>query len=271
MTSVPNLRQRSNGNKELLERLQKIISAAGIASRRKAEELIRDGLVTVNGKVIRELGSKAEPAKDHIKVNGRLINPKQRRVCIVLNKPKNYITTMQDPEGRPTVLTLLKGIKGRVYPIGRLDYDTEGLLLLTNDGELANALMHPRTEIQKTYQVKIKGVLEDEEIAKLEEGVSLFGKKTAPALVKKLGKTEENSWIEMKIHEGRNRQIKNMLFKLNHPVLKIKRVRYAFLNLDDLPTGMFRYLDSREMKKLKNLAHPPSLLTRRSSKSAVNL
>ncbi|MFI5304771.1 MAG: pseudouridine synthase [Nitrospiria bacterium] len=254
----------------MLERLQKIISTAGIASRRKAEEYITEGLVTVNGKVVTELGSKADPDRDHIKVNGKLINPQQTKVCILLNKPRNYITSLRDPEGRPTVLSLLKGIKGRVYPIGRLDYDTEGLLLLTNDGDLANALMHPKNEIQKTYQVKVKGVLEEEEIRRLAEGVVLFGKRTAPATVKKLGKTEENSWIEMKIHEGKNRQIKKMLFKLNHPVLKIKRVRYAFLDLNDLPSGMFRYLDSNEIKKLKKLTQHPSSLTRRGSKAVVN-
>jgi 23S rRNA pseudouridine2605 synthase len=254
----------------MLERLQKIISTAGVASRRKAEEFILSGIVTVNGKVVRELGSKADSEKDHIKVNGKLINPHRTKVCLLLNKPKSYITSMNDPEGRPTVLSLLKGIKGRVYPIGRLDYDTEGLLLLTNDGELANSLMHPKSEIQKTYQVKVKGVLEEAEIRKLEEGVVLFGKKTAPASVKKLGKTEENSWIEMKIHEGKNRQIKKMLLKLNHPVLKIKRVRYAFLDLNDLPVGMFRYLDSKEVKKLKNLAQTPLAQPKKSPKKAVN-
>ncbi|MBI1823595.1 MAG: rRNA pseudouridine synthase [Nitrospirae bacterium] len=254
----------------MLERLQKIISKSGVTSRRKAEELILSGLVTVNGKVVTEMGSKAYSDQDHIKVNGKLINPKQTKVCILLNKPKNYITSMSDPEGRPTVLSLLKGIKGRVYPVGRLDYDTEGLLLLTNDGDLANALMHPKSEIQKTYQVKLKGVLEEGEIKKLEEGVVLFGKKTAPASIKKLGITEENSWIEMKIHEGKNRQIKNMLLKLRHPVLKIKRTRYAFLDLNDVPTGMFRYLDSKEIKMLKNLAVPLAPAIRRVPRRAVN-
>ncbi|MHB8481382.1 MAG: pseudouridine synthase [Nitrospiria bacterium] len=253
----------------MLERIQKIISTAGIASRRKAEEYILEGLVTVNGKSVTELGARADAGKDHIKVNGKLINPRQQKVYLLLNKPKNYITTLHDPEGRPTVLSLLKGVKGRVYPVGRLDYDTEGLLLLTNDGELANALMHPKKEIQKTYQVKVKGVLEDAKIKKLEEGVFLLGKKTAPAVVKKQGKTEENSWIELTIHEGKNRQIKKMLFKLDHPVLKIRRVRYAFLELKDLPVGKYRFLDSSEIKKLKSLVLSASTLSSRYPK-AVN-
>ncbi|MBI1821730.1 MAG: rRNA pseudouridine synthase [Nitrospirae bacterium] len=250
----------------MLERLQKIISTAGVASRRKAEELILEGSVTVNGKVATELGTRADAEKDHIKVNGKLINPQQQKVYILLNKPKNYITSLHDPEGRPTVLSLLKGVKGRVYPVGRLDYDTEGLLLLTNDGEFANALMHPKKEIQKTYQVKVKGVLEEERIKKLEEGIFLYGKKTAPATVKKQGKTEENSWIELTIHEGKNRQIKKMLFKLNHPVLKIKRVRYAFLELRDLPVGKYRFLDSSEVKKLKSLTLSDSTLSSKTPK-----
>ncbi|HXN06721.1 MAG TPA: pseudouridine synthase [Nitrospiria bacterium] len=236
-----------------MERLQKIISAAGVASRRKAEEMILEGSVTVNGKVIVELGAKADAEKDHIKVNGKLINPVQPRVVLLLNKPKSYISSLNDPEGRPTVLSLLKGYKGRVYPIGRLDYDTEGLLLLTNDGELAHRLMHPSSRIVKTYEVKVKGVLKDEEIKKLSEGVEILGKKTAPASVKKVAKTDENSWIEMKIHEGRNQQIKRMLFKLRHPVLKIKRKAYAFLTLEGVLPGKFRYLRIDEIKKLKAL------------------
>lgn len=238
------------------ERLQKIISAAGIASRRKSEEMILSGRVTVNGKAITELGSRADPEKDHIKIDGKLLSVRSTRVCILLNKPKNTITSMSDPLGRTTILSLLKGIKGRVYPIGRLDYDTEGLLLLTNDGELANLLMHPRNEIPKTYRVKVKGVLEEGEIRKLKEGLVISGEKTAPATVRKLGKTEENSWIEMKIHEGKNRQIKRMLLKLKHPVLKLKRTGYAFLDLADLPTGGYRFLDGDEISRLRKLAAP---------------
>ena len=237
----------------MLERIQKIISAAGISSRRKAEALILEGSVTLNGKVVTELGTKADPDKDHIKVNGKLINPSQTKVVLLLNKPKSFITSMSDPEGRPTIVSLLKGIKGRVYPIGRLDYDTEGLLLLTNDGDLANGLMHPSSSIIKTYHVKVKDVLDDSEIKNLEEGVKIMGKMTAPAQVKKIGKTDENSWIEMKIHEGKNQQIKRMLFQLRHPVMKIKRVGYAFLTLAGVPSGKFRHLDSSEVKRLRNM------------------
>jgi len=187
----------------MLERLQKIISMAGVASRRHAEEMILQGRVTINGKTVRELGTKADPERDYIKVNGKLINPKQPRTYILLNKPKGYITSLSDTAGRPTVMDLLKGIRTRVYPIGRLDYDTEGLLLLTNDGDLANAVMHPKREIPKTYYVKVKGVLDERDFEKLRKGIMIEGGITAPARVKRLKKTDENSWIEMTIHEGK--------------------------------------------------------------------
>jgi len=161
------------------------------------------GRVTINGKTVRELGTKADPERDYIKVNGKLINPKQPRTYILLNKPKGYITSLSDTAGRPTVMDLLKGIRTRVYPIGRLDYDTEGLLLLTNDGDLANAVMHPKREIPKTYYVKVKGVLDERDFEKLRKGIMIEGGITAPARVKRLKKTDENSWIEMTIHEGK--------------------------------------------------------------------
>lgn len=235
------------------ERLQKIIANAGVASRRKAEEFIVEGLVTVNGRIVRELGTKADPDKDAIKVMGKLIRMPQSNTYIVLNKPVGYITSMSDPEGRPVVTDLLKGVKSRVYPVGRLDYDTEGLLILTNDGELANRLMHPSHEIPKTYLVKIKGTLEDIEMEKLAKGVKLEDGLTAPAVVRKLKKADANSWIEITIHEGRYHQVKRMVEKVGHSVIKLIRVRYGSIELGNVPPGQYRYLTHEEVKDLKEV------------------
>jgi 23S rRNA pseudouridine2605 synthase len=236
------------------ERIQKIMAAAGIASRRAAEEIILEGRVRVNGAVVTELGAKADPDNDHIKVDGKLINPKQPKTYLMLNKPAGCVTTMFDPEGRPTVTSLLKGVKTRVYPVGRLDYDTEGLLLLTNDGDFAFRVTHPSHELPKTYQVKIKGVLEDRQIENLEQGVFLKDGKTAPAKVKKLRKEETNSWVEITIHEGRKRQVRRMIDHTGHSVIKLKRVRVGNLGLGDLPLGSFRHLTPDEVKALQDMA-----------------
>src|SRR5512135_1417179 len=238
----------------MLERIQKIISAAGIASRRAAEQLILDGRVRVNGKVVTELGAKADPSNDHIKVDGKLINPQQPLTYIMLNKPAGYVTTMSDPEGRPTVQDLLKGIRIRVYPVGRLDYNTEGLLLLTNDGDFAHLITHPKHEFPKTYRAKVKGVLEDRQIDELEKGIYLDDGKTAPAKVKKLSKEEANSWLEITIHEGRKRQVRRMFDRVGHSVIKLKRVRTGNLVLGDLPEGAFRYLTPVEVQGLMDLS-----------------
>jgi len=235
----------------LLERLQKIISQAGITSRRKAEELILLGLVEVNGKVVRTLGSKADPEKDHIKVKGRLVRLDQPKVYLMLNKPRGYVTTLRDPEGRPTVIELLEGVHQRVYPIGRLDFDAEGLLLLTNDGLFAEHLMHPRYEVPRTYLVKVKDCLEDQEIRRLEAGVLLSDGMTAPCRIKKVRKTTENSWVELTMHEGRNREVKRMLKHAGHPVLKLKRIRFAGLGLSGLEVGEYRHLTGKEIGQLK--------------------
>ncbi len=235
------------------ERLQKIIARAGVTSRRKAEELILQGRVKVNGRVVTELGSKADPERDHVKVDGKLIHFKQPQAYLMLNKPRGYVTTLFDPEGRPTVLDLLKGVRQRVFPIGRLDYDTEGLLLLTNDGDLAHALMHPSYEVPKTYLAKVKGVLTDDKIKKLEKGVPLPDGKTAPCTIKKIRKTQENSWLEVTLHEGKKRQVRRMLERVGHSVLKLKRIRYAFLELVDLLPGRYRHLSPQEVKRLKFL------------------
>ena len=236
------------------ERIQKIMAAAGIASRRAAEEIILEGRVRVNGAVVTELGAKADPDKDHIKVDGKLINPKQPKTYLMLNKPAGCVTTMFDPEGRPTVTELLKGVRVRVYPVGRLDYDTEGLLLLTNDGDFAFRVTHPSHELPKTYHVKVKGALEDRQIDNLEQGVFLKDGKTAPAKVKKLRKEESNSWIEITIHEGRKRQVRRMIDHTGHSVIKLKRVRIGNLGIGDLPLGSFRHLTPEEVKAVQDMA-----------------
>src|SRR5437660_10768790 len=197
-----------------LERLQKIIAAAGTASRRKAEEMIAAGQVQVNGRIVSKLGSKADPEADHIRVNGKLLQGAQRHVYLLLNKPKGYVTTMSDPQKRPTVMDLIHGVKGRVYPVGRLDYASEGLLLLTNDGELAHKLMKAASHVPKTYVVKVAGTPNDDAIAKLRAGVSIAtddGKrvKTGPAKVRAV-KEATNPWYEIRLSEGRNRPIRRM-------------------------------------------------------------
>ncbi len=238
-----------------LERLQKIIAAAGVASRRKAEELIASGRVQVNGTVITELGSKADPETDHVRVNGKLLQGAQRHVYLMLNKPKGYVTTVSDPEKRPTVMDLVRGIKGRMYPVGRLDYASEGLLIMTNDGELAHRLMKAASHVAKTYLVKVAGTPKEDAIAKLRAGVSIAtddGKrvKTAPAAVK-IVKEAANPWYEITLIEGRNRQIRRMFEAVGHHVEKIKRVRYGPLALD-VPPGEHRSLTLREIERLKS-------------------
>ena len=236
--------------KFMKQRLQKILSEMGIASRRKAEDMITEGRVTVNGQIA-TIGMKADPDKDHIKVDGKLISRPVSKVYIMFNKPKNVVTTLYDPEGRPTVKDFLKGVKYRVFPVGRLDYDSEGLLLLTNDGDFAHAVLHPSKKIPKTYLVKVKGILEEKEIEKLRTGVKLEDGMTVPAKIRKVEKTENNSWLEITIYEGRKRQIRRMMEKLGHSVLKLKRTRINGLELDELKPGRYRYLTSEEMNKIK--------------------
>jgi 23S rRNA pseudouridine2605 synthase len=239
------------------ERLQKIIAAAGIASRRKAEELISGGQVSVNGQIVTELGTKADAERDHIRVNGRLLRGPERHVYLLMNKPKGYVTTVSDPEGRPTVIDLLRGSGARVYPVGRLDYASEGLLLLTNDGELANRLMKVASHVPKTYLVKIAGTPSAEELAGLRQGLFIPSKtgkrvKTAPAKIRVI-REANNPWYEITLIEGRNRQIRRMFEEIGHHVEKIKRVRYGPLQLDVHP-GEFRRLTSQEVARLKSAA-----------------
>ncbi len=235
------------------ERLQKILSRYGIASRRKAEELILEGLVKVNGAVA-TLGMKADPVKDHVKVRGKLIRGSTQMAYLILNKPDKCITSMHDPEGRQTVKDFIKGVKIKVFPVGRLDYNSEGLLILTNDGELANALLHPKKKVNKTYLVKINGFLEDEDILKLEHGIKLEDGKTAPAKIRKVRKLEANSWIEITIYEGRKRQIRRMFERIGHSVIRLKRIRINGIELGKLQPGALRYLTKEEVGKLKKEA-----------------
>ena len=253
-----------------VERLQKIIAAAGVASRRKAEELITGGLVSVNGQIITELGTKADPEHDHIRVNGKLLRGAERPVYLLLNKPKGYVTTVRDPEGRPTVMDLLRRVGSRVYPVGRLDYASEGLLLLTNDGELAYRLMKAESHVPKVYLVKIAGRPTPEELARLRAGVSISlegGRRvrTAPAKIS-LVRDAPNPWYEITLTEGRNRQIRRMFEEVGHHVEKIKRVRFGPLELDVHPAE-YRHLTSREVAQLRSSAAqgPPG---RRPKKSA---
>lgn len=232
------------------ERLQKILAKCGIASRRQAEEMILDGMVTVNGAPA-VLGMKADLERDHIKVGGKLIHTAEQKVYMIFNKPEKCLTTMADSAGRLTVKDFLKGVKGQVFPVGRLDYNSEGLLILTNDGDLANAILHPSRKIPKTYLVKVDGFLQDKDKAKLEKGIKLEDGMTAPAKVKKIKETEANSWIEMTIYEGKKRQIRRMLERVGHPVIKLKRIKINGLSLARLEPGAFRYLTPEEIKRLK--------------------
>lgn len=235
------------------ERLQKIISNAGITSRRKAEVLITDGKVTVNGKIVDTLGAKADPSQDHIKVNGKLINPKLERkndTYIVLNKPKGYLSAVSDPEGRKTVVDLVHGF-GRLFPVGRLDFNTEGLILLTNDGGFANHVASAR-KIAKVYEVKVKGKPNENAINRLRKGIRLEdGFKTAPADIREMPGTPKNAWYEVTLKEGHNRQLRKMFDAVGYSVVKLRRVRIGNLSDKGIAVGEFRELSKKEFNSLK--------------------
>ncbi len=244
----------------MADRLQKILAAAGIASRRKAEEIITAGRVAVNGKVVTELGSKADLTADTITVDGRPLERPERFVYFLLNKPKGYVTTVSDPEGRPTVMQLLGNVPERVYPVGRLDYASEGLLLLTNDGALAQKLTKAGSHVPKTYHVKISGRPDERAIQKLRNGITIALEdnrrvKTSPAKIRMI-EDAVNPWYEVVLIEGRNRQIRRMFQQVGFLVEKIRRVQLGPLTLDVAP-GRFRSLTEREVHRLKNLAAPP--------------
>jgi len=238
-----------------VERIQKILSRAGVASRRHAEEMMREGRVTVNGAVITELGSKADLDTDHIKVDGKLIHAPKRMVYLALHKPDDTVTTVEDPQGRNTVMDLLHGVKERVYPVGRLDYHSEGLLLLTNDGELANAILSAATHLPKTYLVKVNGRLTGEQEQQFREGIPLSGRRTMPAGLKLL-REAENPWYEVRLYEGRNNQIRLMFKHLGRLVEKLNRVRIGPLELGSLKPGQFRHLTEQEVHQLQRAVAP---------------
>ncbi|MGH9451312.1 MAG: pseudouridine synthase [Terriglobia bacterium] len=238
------------------ERLQKIIAAAGITSRRKAEQMILHGLVSVNGHMVTELGAKADAERDHIRVSGRLLQRDKERMTLLLNKPDGVVSTVRDPEGRPTVFSLVQklGIKDRLYPVGRLDYHSTGIILMTNDGELANHLMSRATAAPRTYHVKLEGAPAPPDLRKLETGIALDGQKTAPAVIRPLAERSEREkpWYEITLVEGRYHQVRRMFERIGQPVVKLKRVRIAFLSLAGLPAGHARRLTAEEVQRLKN-------------------
>lgn len=237
------------------ERLQKVISQAGIASRRESEELIKAGRVKVNGVVVTELGTKVEPTRDKVAVDNKHIRT-EKPVYILLNKPRGIVTTLHDPEGRKTVASLLPDISERIYPVGRLDYNTEGLLLMTNDGELTHALTHPSHEIDKTYRAKVLGRPPEEKLDRLRAGIKLEDGLTAPAKVNAVEYDREKdlTTVEIVITEGRNRQVRRMFEAIGHPVRQLKRVKFAFLTLVGVRRGAYRHLEADEVETLKNIA-----------------
>lgn len=233
-----------------MERLQKIIAQSGYCSRRKAEEFIVEGKVKVNGKVITELGTKVDYS-DTILINGKPLNNKEEKVYYLLNKPRGVVTTVKDEKDRKTVMEFIPNDK-RVYPVGRLDYDTTGVLLLTNDGELTNLLIHPRNHVEKTYIAKIEGIMMKQDLEKLCTGVVIDGKKTskAKARIKKMDKKTNHTLVELTIYEGRNHQVKKMFEAIGYNVLKLKREKFSFLSTTGLKSGEYRALSIKEVKRL---------------------
>ncbi len=231
-------------------RLNKFLSAAGVSSRREADRLIEQGRVKVNGKIVQTLGIKVDENKDCIEVDGKTIEGAQRKVYLLLNKPPEFLVTLKDPFQRPTIKDLLPKLKTRLFPVGRLDFDSEGLLLMTNDGELTNRLIHPRYEIKKIYLVKIKGHPEKVQISKLERGIFVDGKKTAPAKIFPISSSPRRSLYKVELHEGRKREIRRMFEAIGFYVLLLRRIKFAGLTLDGLNPGDWRYLTDKEVQNL---------------------
>lgn len=240
----------------MIERLQKYLAGAGITSRRKCEELILQGQVRVNNSVVTKLGTKVDPQKDIIEVDGRLVKYKEIKQYsyILLNKPKGYLTSLSDPFGRPIVLDLLKGVKERVYPVGRLDFNSEGLLILTNDGELAYTLTHPAKEVEKVYIAKVKGIPSSEKLKILSKGVVLENNyRIAPCNIYLLKITKGNAILKIKIREGKKRQIRKMGEYIGHFVLELRRTQLGPISLKGVRPGEYRYLNKEEIKSLKKI------------------
>ncbi len=240
------------GAKYNMERLQKVLAHSGVASRRKCEELIQNGHVSVDGSIITELGYKVDSASQTITVDGNKIEIEQK-VCLMMYKPTSRITSVSDPEGRKTVMDLITGVEQRVYPVGRLDYDTSGLLLLTNDGELTNRLLHPSYHLEKVYRATVRGMVDKELISQLEHGIVLEDGKTAPADVHVLRQHPRESVVEITIHEGRNRQVRRMFDTLDAPVKRLKRIQFGPIELGDMMQGHWRYLKADEWNVLYQL------------------
>jgi pseudouridine synthase len=237
----------------MAERLHVVLARAGIASRRQAEEMIREGRIMVNGRVVLTPGTQVVWGQDAIRADNRQVSRLESKVTIVLNKPKGVLTTSHDPRGRPTTAQLVSGIKARIFPVGRLDYHSEGLLLLTNDGELAQHLQHPRYKIPKTYRTKVKGLPNQQAMQRLRSGIILDGRRTAPASVKRIRTTGKNAWLEITVKEGRNRQVRRMCSEVDHPVMKLKRIQYGPIRLGNLKPGFYRDLTPTEMERLQKL------------------
>lgn len=239
-----------------LERLQKFLAEAGVASRRKAEEMIARGDVRVNGEIVTEMGRKIDPKRDTVTCLGRKIDKKDTQpIYIMLHKPIGYVTTAKEQFGRPAVVDLIRGVNARIFPVGRLDYDTSGLLLLTNDGELTYKLTHPKHEVEKTYLAKLYGVPDEGALQKFRRGVVIDGKRTKPAKIQILERTKDGRFCtaEIVIHEGRNRQVRKMCAAIKHPVAQLQRVGVGALALGDLPQGKYRPLTEKEIQYLKKL------------------
>lgn len=236
----------------MLERLQKVLAEAGVASRRKSEEMIRAGRVEVNGQTVRDMGVKVDPKQDAIKVDGRPIR-QEKKVYVLFNKPKGVITSASDPEGRKTVASFFTDIRERIYPVGRLDYDTEGLLLLTNDGEFAHLLTHPRHHVPRTYLATVKGVPHGTKLDKLRSGVELEDGLTSPAEAEyyDIDPDKNETIVQVTIYEGRNRQVRRMFEAIGHPVQKLKRIKFGPILLAGVPRGKYRHLTAEEIKELR--------------------
>ena len=248
------------------ERLQKFLSKAGVASRREAERLIAEGRVTVNGEIIVTQGTKVNVSKEEIRVDGELVKPLKTTKYLLLYKPRGYICTLKDPQNRPLVTDLVGTHQQGLFSVGRLDYDTEGLLILTNDGDFAYSLTHPSKKVKKIYLIKVKGSPSLIAIKKLEKGIHIQEGKTAPCKISFFKKSDKNTWLRIVMHEGKNRQIKKMFMAVNHPVLKIKRIGLSFLSLEGLKIGEHRPLSSEEVRKLKELHGEDYVKDRRNQK-----
>jgi pseudouridine synthase len=234
-----------------MDRLQKILSQAGVASRRASEQLMLEGRVTVNGVTVRELGAKADATHDDIRVDGRRVKPAERYRYILLNKPRGYVTTRSDPQRRPTVIDLLGGVREYVYPVGRLDFDSEGLLLLTNDGDLAARLTHPRHAVPRVYEAVVLGVPDAHDVKRLSKGIVVDGRPTQPAMVRVLRTKADEAVLEITVREGRNRQVRKMCDAIGHPVSRLTRVAIGPLRDRGLKSGQWRELTLEETRKLQ--------------------